>query len=45
MSLSLQLGNILDTIMAGNMLGTDAMTADAPALPVETILQILILSI
>lgn len=45
MSLSLRLGNILDTIMVGNMLGTDAMTADALALPVETILQILILSI
>lgn len=40
MSLSLQLGNILDTIMVGNMLGTDAMTAAALALPVETILQI-----
>lgn len=40
MSLSLQLGNILDTIMVGNILGTDAMTAIALSLPVETILQI-----
>lgn len=40
MSLSLQLGNILDTVMVGNLLGTDAMTAVALSLPVETILQI-----
>ena len=39
MALSLQLGNILDTIMVGNFLGTDAMTAVALSLPVETILQ------
>lgn len=39
MSLSLQLGNILDTVMVGNLLGTDAMTAVALSLPVETILQ------
>ncbi len=40
MSLSLQLGNILDTVMVGNLLGTDAMTAVSLSLPVETILQI-----
>lgn len=40
MALSLQLGNILDTVMVGNLLGTDAMTAVALSLPVETILQI-----
>lgn len=40
MSLSLQLGNILDTVMVGNLLGTDAMTAVALSIPVETILQI-----
>ena len=40
MSLSLQLGNILDTIMVGNLLGTDAMTAVTLSLPVETIIQI-----
>lgn len=40
MTLSLQLGNILDTVMVGNLLGTDAMTAVALSLPVETILQI-----
>lgn len=40
MSLSLQLGNILDTVMVGNLLGTDAMTAVALSVPVETILQI-----
>ena len=40
MALSLQLGNILDTIMVGNLLGTDAMTAVTLSLPVETILQI-----
>lgn len=39
MALSLQLGNILDTIMVGNLLGTDAMTAVTLSLPVETILQ------
>ena len=39
MSLSLQLGNILDTIMVGNFLGTDAMTAVSLSVPVETILQ------
>lgn len=40
MALSLQLGNILDTVMVGNLLGTDAMTAVSLSLPVETILQI-----
>lgn len=40
MALSLQLGNILDTVMVGNILGTDAMTAVALSVPVETILQI-----
>ncbi|MCI8372642.1 MAG: hypothetical protein HFI75_09645 [Lachnospiraceae bacterium] len=40
MALSLQLGNILDTIMVGNFLGTDAMTAVSLSMPVETILQI-----
>lgn len=40
MALSLQLGNILDTIMVGNFLGTDAMTAVSLSLPVETILQL-----
>ena len=39
MALSLQLGNILDTIMVGNFLGTDAMTAVTLSFPVETILQ------
>lgn len=39
MALSLQLGNILDTIMVGNFLGTDAMTAVALSIPVETIIQ------
>ncbi len=39
MALSLQLGNILDTIMVGNFLGTDAMTAVSLSIPVETILQ------
>lgn len=39
MSLSLQLGNILDTIMVGNFLGTDAMTAVSLSVPVETIIQ------
>ena len=40
MALSLQLGNILDTVMVGNLLGTDAMTAVSLSIPVETILQI-----
>lgn len=40
MALSLQLENIVDTIMVGNFLGTDAMTAVSLSLPVETILQL-----
>lgn len=40
MSLALQLGNIVDTILVGNLLGTDAMAAISLALPVETIIQL-----
>jgi Na+-driven multidrug efflux pump/anti-sigma regulatory factor (Ser/Thr protein kinase) len=40
MAMALQLGNIVDTMMVGNLLGTDAMSAISLALPVDTIIQI-----
>jgi Na+-driven multidrug efflux pump/anti-sigma regulatory factor (Ser/Thr protein kinase) len=40
MAMALQLGNIVDTILVGNLLGTDAMSAISLAVPVDTILQI-----
>lgn len=40
MTMALQLGNIVDTILVGNILGTDAMAAISLALPAETVIQI-----
>ncbi len=40
MSLALQLGNIVDTILVGNILGHEAMSAVSLSLPVETLIQI-----
>jgi Na+-driven multidrug efflux pump/anti-sigma regulatory factor (Ser/Thr protein kinase) len=40
MAMALQLGNIVDTMMVGNLLGTDAMSAVSLSLPVDTIIQI-----
>lgn len=40
MAMALQLGNIVDTMMVGNLLGTDAMSAISLALPVDTLIQI-----
>jgi len=40
MSMALQLGNIVDTILVGNLLGTDAMSAITLVLPMETLIQI-----
>ena len=40
MSLALQLGNIVDTILVGNILGKEAMSSVSLALPVETLIQI-----
>lgn len=39
MAMALQLGNIVDTVLIGNLLGTDAMSAVSLALPVETFIQ------
>lgn len=40
MAMALQLGNIVDTMMVGNLLGADAMSAVSLSLPVDTIIQI-----
>ena len=40
MALALQLGNVVDTMLVGNLLGTNAMSAVSLALPVETIIQL-----
>ena len=40
MAMALQLGNIVDTILVGNLLGTDAMSAVSLAVPIETLIQI-----
>ncbi|MBQ5343512.1 MAG: ATP-binding protein [Oscillospiraceae bacterium] len=40
MSMALQMGNIVDTILIGNILGKEAMSAVSLALPVETLIQI-----
>lgn len=40
MKLALQLGNIVDTILVGNLLGTDAMSAVSLAIPVLSFVQI-----
>lgn len=40
MSMALQLGNIVDTILVGNLLGTDAMSAITLVLPAAFIIQI-----
>lgn len=40
MAMALQLGNIVDTILVGNLLGTDAMAAVSLAVPIETLIQI-----
>ena len=40
MSLALQLGNIVDTILVSNLIGVEAMAAVTMSLPVETIVQL-----
>ena len=40
MKLALQLGNIVDTILVGNLLGTEAMAAVNLAIPVLSLIQI-----
>lgn len=40
MSMALQLGNIVDTILVGNLLGTEAMSAITLVLPAAIIIQI-----
>ncbi|MBR1597710.1 MAG: ATP-binding protein [Lachnospiraceae bacterium] len=40
MKLALQLGNIVDTILVGNLLGTEAMSAVTLSLPVLSFIQI-----
>ena len=40
MAMALQLGNIVDTILVGNLLGTDAMSAVSLSIPVATVVQI-----
>lgn len=40
MSMALQLGNIVDTILVGNLLGTDAMSAITLVLPLEALIQL-----
>ena len=40
MSLALQLGNVVDTILVGNILGENAMSAVSLAFPAETLIQI-----
>lgn len=40
MSLALQLGNIVDTILVSNLIGVEAMSAVTLSLPVETIVQL-----
>lgn len=40
MSMALQLGNVVDTILVGNFLGTDAMSAITLVLPIEALIQI-----
>lgn len=40
MSLALQLGNIVDTILVSNLIGVEAMSAVTMSLPVETIVQL-----
>ena len=40
MALALQLGNIVDTILVGNLLGTDAMSAVSLSIPVGTLVQV-----
>ncbi|MBE5862342.1 MAG: hypothetical protein E7295_05775 [Lachnospiraceae bacterium] len=40
MKLALQLGNVVDTILVGNILGTDAMSAVGLSMPVLSMVQI-----
>ncbi len=40
MALAMQLGNVVDTILVGNLLGTKAMAAVSLSLPIEILIQI-----
>ena len=40
MKLALQLGNVVDTMLVGNLLGTDAMSAVSLSIPVLSLIQI-----